>query len=186
MQLISKREKEVRFLLSSIDMYHKYTWVALWKDKKGATITNVLQIPIESDQKQSMIRVVSSAIGRWNHGCMIMVLTFLWLINEIMLLQNNLLEPQRIDHSIKNGYIERLDEIVDKYNNIYYRKIKIKFININSGICIDFGIEHNDNDPKLKLGDHVRIWICKSIGGLLEGLHSAVPSTHVISDINWE
>ena len=40
MQLISKLNKGIRFLLCVIDIYSKYSWVIPLKDKKGITITN--------------------------------------------------------------------------------------------------------------------------------------------------
>ena len=40
MQLISKFNKEFRFLLCVIDIYSKYAWVIPLKDKKRITITN--------------------------------------------------------------------------------------------------------------------------------------------------
>ena len=43
MQLISKFNKEFRFLLCVIDIYSKYAWVIPLKDKKGITITNAFQ-----------------------------------------------------------------------------------------------------------------------------------------------
>ena len=43
MQLISKFNKGIRFLLSVIDIYRKYAWVIPLKEKKGITITNAFQ-----------------------------------------------------------------------------------------------------------------------------------------------
>ena len=43
MQLISKFNKGFRFLLCVIDIYSKYAWVALLKDKKGVSIVNAFQ-----------------------------------------------------------------------------------------------------------------------------------------------
>ena len=43
MQLISKFNKEFKFLLHVLDIYGKYTWVILLKGKKGITITNAFQ-----------------------------------------------------------------------------------------------------------------------------------------------
>ena len=40
MQLISTFSKEVRFLLCVIEIFRKYPWVVLLKDKKGVTIVN--------------------------------------------------------------------------------------------------------------------------------------------------
>ena len=43
MQLISKFNKEFRFLSYVIDIYSKYAWVTLLKDRKGITNTNAFQ-----------------------------------------------------------------------------------------------------------------------------------------------
>ena len=42
MQLISKYNKGIRYLLCDIDLFSKYTWVVPLKDKKGITIANAL------------------------------------------------------------------------------------------------------------------------------------------------
>ena len=42
-QIISKFNKEFRFLLCVIDIYSKYAWVIPLKNKKGITITNASQ-----------------------------------------------------------------------------------------------------------------------------------------------
>ena len=42
MQLISKYNKGIRYLLCAIDLFSKYTWVVPLKDKKGITIVNAL------------------------------------------------------------------------------------------------------------------------------------------------
>ena len=43
MQLISKFDKGIRFLLCVIDIFSKYAWVVPLKDKKGITIANAFQ-----------------------------------------------------------------------------------------------------------------------------------------------
>ena len=43
MQLISKFNKGIRFLLCVIDIFSKYAWVIILKDKKGIRITNAFQ-----------------------------------------------------------------------------------------------------------------------------------------------
>ena len=43
MQLLSKYSKEIRFLLTVIDIYSKYAWAASLKVKKGITITSAFQ-----------------------------------------------------------------------------------------------------------------------------------------------
>ena len=57
----------------------------------------------------------------------------------------------------KNIYIDKLDDIVGAYNNIYHRTIKIKPVDIKDNPYIDSKKEVNDKDPKFKIGDHVRI-----------------------------
>ena len=43
MQLISKHNKTIRFLLCAIDLFNKYAWVVTSKDKKFITIVNAFQ-----------------------------------------------------------------------------------------------------------------------------------------------
>ena len=58
MQLISKFNKGIRFLLCVIDIYSKYAWVIPLKNKKGIRITDAFQkILKESNKKQSKIWV---------------------------------------------------------------------------------------------------------------------------------
>ena len=63
----------------------------------------------------------------------------------------------------KNMYIDKLDDIIHKYNNKKHRAIKMKPIDVKNNSYIDFGKEVNDNDPKFKVSDHVRISKYKNI-----------------------
>ena len=63
----------------------------------------------------------------------------------------------------KNVYIDKLDNIVNKYNNSYHRPIKMKPINVKDNTYINIGKEVNDKHPKFKVGDHERISKYKSI-----------------------
>ena len=54
-------------------------------------------------------------------------------------------------------YIDKLDTIAKKYNNTYHSTIKMKPVDLKYSTYIDFGIEKNDEDPKFKVGKHVRI-----------------------------
>ena len=60
-------------------------------------------------------------------------------------------------------YIDKLLDLVNKYNNTYNRTMKMKPINVKSSTYIDFGVENNDKDPKFEVGDHMRISKYKSI-----------------------
>ena len=63
----------------------------------------------------------------------------------------------------KNFYIDKLDNIVNEYNNTYHRTIKMKPADLKNDTCINVGKEINDKDPKFTIGDHVRISKYKSI-----------------------
>ena len=54
-------------------------------------------------------------------------------------------------------YIDKQDDIVDKNNNTYRSTTKMKFIDVKSSTYIDFSMENNERDPKLKADNHVRI-----------------------------
>ena len=56
MQLISKFNKEFRFLLWVLDVYSKYAWVIPLENKIGITITNAFQKNLdESNRKPNKI-----------------------------------------------------------------------------------------------------------------------------------
>ena len=63
----------------------------------------------------------------------------------------------------KNVYINKLDDLVNKYNNTYHSTIKIKPVDVKSSMFIDFDKKNNMEDPKFKVVDHVRISKYKSI-----------------------
>ena len=45
-------------------------------------------------------------------------------------------------------YINKLDNIVDEYNNVFHGTIKIKFINVKDSTYLDFSREFHEKDPK--------------------------------------
>ena len=57
----------------------------------------------------------------------------------------------------QNLYIDKLADIVNKYNNSYHSTIKIKSVDVKLSTYIDFKKENNKKDPKFKVGDHVII-----------------------------
>ena len=56
-----------------------------------------------------------------------------------------------------NVFINKLDDIVNEYNNTYNATTKMKPVNIEDNTYIDFLKKVNDKDPKFKIDDHVRI-----------------------------
>ena len=95
----------------------------------------------------------------------------------------------------KNVYIDKLDDIVNKYNNTYHSTIKMKPVDVKSNTYIDSSKEINDKDPKFKIGDIVRISKYKNIFAkgyvpnwseevfVIKKVKSTVPWTYVISDL---
>ena len=136
MQLRNKFYKRFRFLLGIINISSKYAWITPLKDKKGITITNAFQKVLkESKRKPNKIwedKGSEFIIDQWNH-----------------FLQNNNIEmysthdegksvvAERFIRTIKSKickymtsiskfvHIDKLDDIVNKYNNTYHRTIKI-------------------------------------------------------------
>ena len=98
----------------------------------------------------------------------------------------------------KNVYIDKLDDIVHKYNNKKHRTIKMKPIDVKDNTYIDFSKEVNDNDPTFKVRDYVRISKYKNIFAkgytpnwseevfVIKKIRNTVPWTYVIDDLNGE
>ena len=64
---------------------------------------------------------------------------------------------------LKKIYIDKLDDIVNEYNNTYHRIVKMKYIGVKDNTYINIGKKVNVKDPKFKVGDHVRISKYKNI-----------------------
>ena len=98
----------------------------------------------------------------------------------------------------KNVYIDKLDDIVKKYNNTYHTSIKMKPVDVKDNTYIDFKKESNDKDPKFKVGDHLRISKYKNIFAkgympnwseeifVIKKIKNTVPWTYVINYLNGE
>ena len=139
-----------------------------FKDKKGVSIVNAFQsILKKSNRKPDKISVdkggefYNRSLKSWlekndiemysthNEGKSVVAERFIKTIkNKIY---------TYITSISKNVDIDKLDDIVHKYNNKKYRSIKMKPIDVKDNTYIEFGKEANDNDPKFKVGDHVRI-----------------------------
>ena len=98
----------------------------------------------------------------------------------------------------KNMYIDKLDDIVDKYNNTYHTTIKMKPIDVKDNTYTNTDKEINDKGLKFKVGDLVRISKYKNIFTkgytpnwseevfIIKKVKNTVPWTYVINDLNGE
>ena len=98
----------------------------------------------------------------------------------------------------RNVYIDKLDDIVNKYNSTYHRTIKMNPVDVKSNTYIAFSQEINDKDPTFKVGDTVRISKYKNIFAkgytpnwseevfVIKKVKNPVPWTHDINDLNGE
>ena len=98
----------------------------------------------------------------------------------------------------KNVYIDKLDDIVNEYNNTYHTTIKMKPIDVKDNTYINTDKDTNDKDLKSKIGDRVRISKYKNIFAkgytpnwseevfVIKKVKNTVPWTYVINDLNGE
>ena len=97
----------------------------------------------------------------------------------------------------KNVYIDKLDDIVNKYNNTYNSANKMKNFDVKSNAYINSSKETNDENHKFKIGDIVRIAKGKNIFEccfpnwseevfVITKVKNTVPWRYVISDLKGE
>ena len=207
MQLISKFNKGFRFLLRLIDISSKYAWVIPLKDKKRITITNTFQkILDESNRKPNKICVDKSSefynrsrkswleqndmemYSTHNKGKSVVDERF------IRTLKNKIYKY--LSSISKNVYINKLDDIVNKYNNTYHSISKMKPVDVKSNTYINSSKEINNNLPQFKIGDTVRIRKYKNIFGkfytpnwsekvfVIKKVKNTVSWTCIVNDLN--
>ena len=209
MQLLSKYNKGIRFLLCVIDIFSKYAWVVPLKDKKGISIVKAFQIILkQSNRKPNKIWVdkgsefYNAYFKKWlrdnnivmysthNEGKSVVAERFIRTLKS---------KIYRYMTSIsKNVYIDKLDDIVDEYNNTYHTTIKMKPIDVKDNTYINTSKEIINKDPKFKAGDHVRISKYKNIFAkgympnwseevfVIKKVKNTIPWTYVINDLNGE
>ena len=98
----------------------------------------------------------------------------------------------------KKMYLDKLDDIVNKYNNTYHSAIKMKPVDVKSNSYIDASKEVNNKDHKFKIGDIVRISKYKNIFAkgyvpnwsedifVIEKVKNTLRWTYVINYLNGE
>ena len=204
-------------------MFSKYAWVIPIKDKKGTSIVNAFKKIITEGLKPNKIWVDQGSefynnafkdflkinniemYSAYNEGKSVVA------ERVIGTLKNKIFK--HMTAFSKNIYFDALDDIANKYNNTVHKTIKMKPIDIAD----DFYVESNKNafnkdsmklhsaklhsdknNPKFKVGHHVRISKYKNNFAkgytpnwseevfVINKIKNAVLWTYVINDLNGE
>ena len=80
----------------------------------------------------------------------------------------------------KNVYIDKLNDMVNEYNNTYHRKIKMKPIEVKDNNYIDYIKEANHKDIFAK--EYTSNWSEEVF--VIKEVKNTVPWTYVINHLN--
>ena len=149
MQLISKYNKGIRYILCIIDLLSKY------KDKKGTTIVNGFPSILNNSKRKPNKTCVdhgsefyNNVFKKWlkdndiimysthNEGKSVVVERF------IRTLKNKIYK--HMTAVSKNVYFSVLDDIAGEYNNTYHRTIKLKPIDVRDDSFAECNEESNE------------------------------------------
>ena len=209
MQLLSKFNKGTKYLLCIIDLFSKYASVVPLKDKKGISIVDAFQSVLNKSKRKPNKICVDK--GSKFHNASFKK----WLQdNDIVMCSTNnerkSLVVERFIRTLKskiykymtsiskNVYIDKLNAIVNKYNDTYHTTIKMKPIDVKDNTYINTNKEIKYKDPKFKVGNYVRISKYKNIFSkgympnwseenfVIDRIKNTVPWTYVINDLNGE
>ena len=174
MQLLSKYNKRIRFLLCVIDIFSKYAWFCPLKDKKGISIVKEFQSILKQSNRKPNKKWVDNSSEFYN------AYFKKWLRdNDIVMYsthnEGKSVVAERFVRTLKsktykymtsiskNVFIDKLDDIVDENNNTYHTIIKMKLADVKDNTYINADKEINNKDHKFKVGDYVRISKYKNI-----------------------
>ena len=205
MELLSKYNKGIRFLLCVIDIFSKYAWVVPLKDKKCISIVKAFQsILKQSNKKPNKIWVdkgsefYNAYFKKWlqdndivmysthNEGKSVVAERFIKTLKSKIY--------KYMTSISKNVYNDKLDDIVDEYNNTYHTTIKMKPVDVKDNTYINPSKEI----PKFKVSDRVRISKYKNTFAkgyipnwseevfVIKKVKNTIRWTYVINDLNGE
>ena len=208
MQLKSKYNKGIRYLLCAINLFSKYAFAVPLKDKKGTTIANAFQSILDNSKRKPNKKWVhqgsefyNTHFKKWLKDNKIEMFS---THNEeksvvaerfIRILKNKIYK--HMTAVSKNLYYDVLDDIADEYNNTYHKTIKMKSIDVKSDSFGEYNEESNEKYRKFKLVimsgfPSTKIFLLKCVlligvkKFLLEKIKNTVLWTYVISDLNGE
>ena len=140
-QLISKYNKVIKYLLCVTDLFSKYAWVVPLKDTKAATITKSFQKILDRSKRKPNKIWVDQGSEFYNNSFK------KWLKDNDITMYSTHNEgksviAERFSRTLKNKiykhmtaiskniYFDVLDDIVDEYNKICHKTIKMKPIDV--------------------------------------------------------
>ena len=134
MQLISKYNKRIRYLLRAIDLFNKYDFVVPLKDKKRTAIVNAFHSILNNSKRKSNQIWVDQGSEFCNNlfkkllkdNNLEMYSVYIEgksVVTEIFIrtLKNKIYK--HMTAISKNVSFDSLNDIVDKYNSTYHRTI---------------------------------------------------------------
>ena len=208
MQPLSRKNKGIKYLLCTTDLYSKYAFVIPLKDKKGISTVNAFN-KIIKQSKRKLNKIWIDQGGEFYNNVFKK-----WLSDNDIILYSTYNEgksvvAERFVRTLKNKlnkhmtatgksvYYDVSNDVVNKYNNTKHSTIKIKPIDVknNKRVYID---EHNEKDSRFKVGDRVRISKFKNIFAkgytpnwskeifIVDKINDTVPYTYNLKDLNDE
>ena len=156
MKSLTRKNKDIKYLLCAIGLYSKYAFVVPLKDKKGISVINAFnKIIKQSNRKPNKIWVDQG--GEFYNNVFKR-----WLLRNNIIMYSTYNEgksvvAERFIRILKNKLYKHMMATGKKHNAI---KMKPKDVGDNKRAYID---EHNEKDSKFKLGDRVRISKFKNI-----------------------
>ena len=209
MQLLSRQNKGIKYLLCVIDLFSKYAFVVPLKDKKGASVVKGFEKIVNESNRRPNKNWVDQGSEFYNK-------TFKnWLKDEGIEMYSTYNEGKSVvaerfiktlkkklyKHMTaigKNVYWNVLDDAVEKYNDTVNRSIGMKPKDVKSDKKAVYVEESNEKSARFSVGDRVRISKFKNIFAkgytpnwskeifVVNKIKNTVPWTYVLKDLNGE
>ena len=130
-------------------MFSRYAWIVPLKDKKGISIVKAFQIILKQSNSRKPNKIwvekgsefYNASFKKWlqdndivmysthNEGKSVVAERFIRTLKSKIY--------KHITSISKNVYIEKLDDIVDEYNNTYHTTIKMKPIDVKDNTYVN-------------------------------------------------
>ena len=209
MQLLSRQNKGIKYLLCVIDLFSKYAFVVPLKDKKGASVVKGFKkIVNELGRRPNKIWVdqgsefYNKTFKNWlkdegiemystyNEGKSVVAERF------VRTLKNKLYK--HVTAIGKNVYWNVLDDVVEKYNDTINRSIGMKPKDVKSNKKAVYVEESNEKSARFSVGNRVRISKFKNTFAkgytpnwskeifVINKIKNTVPWTYELKDLNGE